>query len=150
MPLTGSSASRSSKDPPSGAGRGVRSRAGQAADEANPVAVRAVMAGGNRDAADLGVAWLQLETHPLVKRDRAAVGRGGDRADHDGAARPSSDEERLIQQPAEPVAPLGRIHPDKVNVGLAGPGLGDESGQEPGEPAVAFGGEAGVSEVLEK
>jgi hypothetical protein len=34
---------------------------GQAADEANPVAVRAVMAGGNGDTVDLGVARLQLE-----------------------------------------------------------------------------------------
>jgi tetratricopeptide (TPR) repeat protein len=131
-------------------GAGSRSGAGQAADEANPVAVPAVIAGGNRDAVDLGVAWLQLETHPLVKRDRAAVHRRGDRADHDGAASPGSLEERLIQQAAEPVAPLGRIHPDKVNIGLARPGLRDEPGQEPGEPAVAFGGEAGVSEVLEK
>jgi hypothetical protein len=126
------------------------SHADQAADEANPVAVRAVMAGGNRDAVDLGVAWLQLQTHPLVKRDRAAVARGGDRADQGGAASPGSLEERLLQQAAEPVAPSGRIHPGKVNAGLAGPGLRDESGQEPGEPAVAFGGEAGVSEVPEK
>jgi hypothetical protein len=86
---------------------------GQAADEANPVAVRAVMAGGNGDTVDLGVAWLQLETHPLVKRDRAAVARGDDRADQDGAASLGSLEERLIQQAAEPVAPLGRIYPTK-------------------------------------
>jgi hypothetical protein len=111
--------------------RGAGSRAGQAADKADPVAVPAVIAGGNRDAVDLGVAWLQLETHPLVKRDRAAVHRGGDRADHDGAASPGSLEERLIQQAAEPVAPLSPLPPDKVNVGLARPGLRDESGQDP-------------------
>ena len=117
------------------------SRARQTVDEANPVAVPAVIAEVNRVAVDLGVAWLQLETHPLVKRDRAAVHRRGDRADQDGAASPGSLEERLIQQAAEPVAPLGRIHPDKMDVGLARPGLRDESGQEPGEPAVVFGGD---------
>jgi len=51
--------------------------------EAHPVAARAVIAGGNRDAVGLRVAGLKMETHPLVKRDRAAVHRGRDRADQD-------------------------------------------------------------------
>jgi len=91
-----------------------------------------VIAGGNRDAVDLCVAGLQPETHPLVERDRAAVHRGGDRADQDAAASPSNLEERLIEQAAESAAALCRIHADKVNLGLARPGLGDEPGQETG------------------
>jgi hypothetical protein len=64
--------------------------------EAHPVAARAVIAGGNRDAVDLRVAGLELETHPLVKRDRAAVHRGSDRADQDAAASLGGPEECLI------------------------------------------------------
>jgi len=85
-----------------------------------------------------------------VERDRAAVHRGGDRADQDAAASLGSLEERLIEQAAEPAAALCRIHAGKVNVGLARPGLGDEPGQETGQLAVAFRGETGVGEVLEE
>jgi len=85
-----------------------------------------------------------------VKRDRAAVHRGRDRADEDAAARLGSLEERLIELAAKPAAALCRIHADKVNVGLAKPGLGDEPGQETGQLAVAFGRETGVGEVLEE
>jgi len=83
--------------------------------EAHPVAARAVIAGGNRDAVGLRVAGLKMETHPLVKRDRAAVHRGGDRADQAAAASLSGPEERLIEQAAQPAAAVARIHPDKVN-----------------------------------
>jgi hypothetical protein len=49
-----------------------------------------------------------------------------------------------VEQAAESAAALCWIHAGKVNVGLARPGLGDE----PGQPAVVFGGETGVGEVL--
>jgi len=50
-----------------------KSRAAQDPKEAHPAAARAVISGGNGDAVDLRVAGLELETHPLVKRDRATV-----------------------------------------------------------------------------
>jgi hypothetical protein len=67
-----------------------------------------------------------------VERDGAAVHRGRDRADQDTAASLSNLEERLIEPAAESAAALCRIYADKVDVGLAGPGLGDEPGQETG------------------
>src|SRR5271165_257046 len=66
-----------------------------------------------------------------MKRDRAAVHRGSDRADQAAAASLGGPEERLIEQAAQPVAAFRLIHAGKVNVGLTWPGLGDEPGQEP-------------------
>lgn len=84
----------------------------------------------------LGRARQDPEAHALVKRDRAAVHRGGNCANDAALMRPDRAKERFVQRAPEPATAQSWIRPDEVTVAFVRMRCGSKGECESGESLV--------------